>query len=121
MGRGLKITLVIAAAQLLTTLVSASLAFAFYTQATMQSVIIGGAISVVTTLLFGWRTFAGGRFQPAEKMLVALYTGELLKIALTIVLFIVAIKWLGAAFLPMIIAYAMTLMVFLLMLPFRLI
>lgn len=120
MSRGLKITLIIAVAQMLTTFVVFWVALGFYTEIAAKSVVIGGLISIAGTVLFGLRTFAGGSFQPAEKMLIALYTGEALKIVLTVFLFIAAIKWMGAAFLPMMIAYGIALMVFWLVLPFRL-
>ncbi len=48
----------------------------------------------------------------------AFYVGEVSKMLLTAILFFIAIVWVDAAFLPLLVTYALTLMVYWMVLPF---
>lgn len=69
------------------------------------SALMGGLINVLASLYLIIKLFMGGLATP-ERWLMRLMLGEALKFALTVVLFIVAIAVLKAAFMPLIIAYA---------------
>jgi ATP synthase protein I len=85
-----------------------------------MSAFIGGVISVLGTSLFALRVFAGRARQSAKRLLRAFYMGEVQKILLTAVLFVLVIKYVDVSFLPLFVAYAATLLVYWLVLPFTL-
>jgi ATP synthase protein I len=73
---------------------------------------VGGGISILATLFFALRAIGLGG-EPALKTLVGrFYVAEAQKLLLTVVLFYVAIRWLDVSFLPMMVAFALTLVVF---------
>lgn len=84
-----------------------------------RSILAGGAICVVTTLLFGLRVFAGGKAD-ADTILRRFYVGEAQKLFLTAVLFFVSIKTPWFAFLPLLCGYIVALAAYWISLPISL-
>ena len=101
-------------------LVLAIVCTAIWGWSTAGAALIGAAIGVVTNLYMAVRIFGGSSVRPAEQVLQRFYSAEAVKIALTIGLFALAIGALGAAFLPLIVGYSLTLVVYwLALLPVR--
>jgi len=84
-----------------------------------RSVLIGGAICVVTTVLFGLRVFAGGKAD-ADAILKRFYVGETQKLLVTAVLFFLAIRTPWLEFLPLLCGYMVALAAYWISLPFSL-
>jgi ATP synthase protein I len=81
---------------------------------------LGGGISIVVTGCFAAQVFSTGGDYSAMRMAKRFYVGEVIKIALTAVLFGMTIVWLKVAFLPLFLTYAATLLAYWLVLPFTL-
>lgn len=81
--------------------------------AAAQSALMGGGISIVAGLYQALRMFSGQAALQPERFMRAVYTGEAIKIALTVALFIVVIRVMRPLFAPMIVAYAATFVVYL--------
>jgi ATP synthase protein I len=82
---------------------------------------IGGGISIIVTAYFARQVFSLGAGASAARIARMFYIGEVIKIALTAVLFGVAIVWLDVSFLPLFLTYAATLLAYwLVLLPFTL-
>jgi len=87
---------------------------------TAGAVLSGAAIGVVTNLYMAVRIFGNGAVRPAEQALQRFYSAEAVKIVLTVGLFALAIGAFKVAFLPLIVGYSLTLMVYwLALLPVR--
>ena len=80
--------------------------------AAAQSALMGGGISIVAGLYQALRMFSGQATLQPERFMRAVYTGEAIKIALTVALFIVVIRVMRPQFAPMIVAYAATFVVY---------
>ena len=78
-----------------------------------QSALMGGGISIVAGLYQALRMFSGQAALQPERFMRSVYTGEAIKIALTVALFIVVIGVMRPQFAPMIVAYAATFVVYL--------
>lgn len=76
------------------------------------SALVGGAIGTVTGLYQAVRLFRTDASQHPESFMGAVYAGEAVKILLTAALFVFAIKALRAEFLPLILGYIATLVVY---------
>ncbi|MGI8740104.1 MAG: ATP synthase subunit I [Gammaproteobacteria bacterium] len=77
------------------------------------SALAGGGISLATTIFFKWRVFAGSdEGRSAQAIVNRLYAGEVQKVCLTVVLFLVVIIGLRVSFLPMFVTYIVTLVAF---------
>jgi len=74
------------------------------------SVLVGGGISMMGSLIYGLRMFAGSG--DAEEVLRRFYRGEFQKLLLTGVLFYAVIKWLDVNFLAVMIGFIVSLMAF---------
>ena len=72
----------------------------------------GAAIGVVTNIYMAVRIFGGGTVRPAQQALQRFYSAEVVKIAMTVGLFALAIGVFRVAFLPLISGYSLTLMVY---------
>lgn len=72
----------------------------------------GAAIGVLTNLYMAVRIFGGAAVRPAQQALQRFYAAEVVKIAMTVGLFALAIGIVGVAFLPLISGYSLTLMVY---------
>jgi ATP synthase protein I len=81
--------------------------------AAAQSALMGGGISIVAGLYQALRMFSGQAALQPERFMRSVYTGEAIKIALTVALFIVVIRVMRPQFAPMIVAYAATFVVYL--------
>lgn len=75
------------------------------------SALVGGLISAVTSLYFALHVF-GVRASAPRAVLRSFYTAEAVKMAITVLLFVAAVVWLKVDFLPLIVAYALTLLVY---------
>jgi ATP synthase protein I len=75
------------------------------------SALVGGLISTVTSLYFALHVF-GVRASAARVVVRSFYTAEVVKMAITALLFLAAVVWLKVDFLPLIVAYALTLLVY---------
>ena len=78
-----------------------------------QSALMGGGINIVAGLYQALRMFSGQAALQPERVMRSVYTGEAIKIALTVALFIVVIRVMRPQFAPMIVAYAATFVVYL--------
>jgi len=88
--------------------------------ATAGAALTGAAIGVVTNLYMAVRIFGDGAVRPAQQTLHRFYSAEAVKIAMTVGLFALAIGVFRVAFLPLIVGYSLTLMVYwLALLPVR--
>lgn len=74
--------------------------------------LVGGAIAVAPTAYFAARAFAPRPGAPPRRLLRALYAGEAVKLILTAGLFIIALRWFGGQFLPLITTYAVALLAY---------
>ena len=81
--------------------------------AAAQSALMGGGISIVAGLYQALRMFSSQAALQPERFMRSVYTGEAIKIALTVALFIVVIRVMRPQFAPMIVAYAATFVVYL--------
>ncbi|MEE4380148.1 MAG: ATP synthase subunit I [Candidatus Competibacteraceae bacterium] len=81
---------------------------------------LGGGISLIVTGYFAVQVFSTGGDFSAARIATRFYVGEVIKIALTAVLFGITIIWLDVAFLPLFLTYAATLLAYWLVLPFTL-
>ena len=87
---------------------------------TAGAALAGAAIGVVTNLYMAVRIFGNGAVRPAEQALQRFFSAEAVKIAMTVGLFALAIGAFKVAFLPLIVGYSLTLMVYwLALLPVR--
>jgi F0F1-type ATP synthase assembly protein I len=92
-GRGKRLVLRIAVAQLACTL-AVALVFAWRSgPAAAVAALAGGLIAVIGGVAFGWRMFAPG-IAPAAKLARAMYAGEALKWLWTVLALWAALAWL---------------------------
>jgi ATP synthase protein I len=101
---------ILAGQLLLTAIIAAGFAW-WADRQTASSSLVGGGIGILTTAFFALRVLGGGA-RPLRSVVRAFYVGEAQKIVLTVALFIIAIKWLEVAFLPMFVTYMVTLFMF---------
>lgn len=111
-------TLKIFAIQLLITLLAVGMGFIFFDVRAAYSAAIGGGISIITTAYFASRVFSVGPGSTAAQVARKFFIGEVVKIALTVILFIIALKGLNVSFLPLFLTYMATLLAYWLVLPF---
>lgn len=76
------------------------------------SALAGGGIAVLTSLAMIWIMFRGAQETDPRRVMTKLYAGETVKLALTIVLFVGAIRFMRPAIAPLLIAYIVTLPVY---------
>jgi len=93
------------------TAVAALVGFALGGAHVALSAALGGAIGTVASLGMALMAFGGKSPSPA-RILGAFYAGEVVKVALAIVSFILVLKLTGAAPLPMFAAYMATFVVY---------
>lgn len=119
MGEAGRTTLVIVVAQVGATCLCAAVSAWLGGFDAAWSAGVGGGISILATLFFAVRAFGLGSGDQSVKRLVGrFYVAEGQKLLLTAVLFYVAIRWLEVSFLPMMTAFAVTLLMYWLILPF---
>lgn len=100
----------IAAAQLAAATVISTGLLVFSGLRPAWSALVGGLIGVAANLYFARRVFAPVH-RTARQFLRAFYAGEAVKMLITAALFVLAIAVFEAAFLPLFLAYAATLVV----------
>ena len=88
--------------------VSALVALAIAGAHAAASALGGGIIGVLASLTMVWKLFSGGPDADPKRWLRGLIVGEASKLGITVVLFMVAIVTLKAAFLPLILGYIAT-------------
>ena len=77
-----------------------------------QAVRQGGGIAVVTSLAMIGIMFRGADKADPKRVMTRLYAGEAVKLALTVVLFVAAIRFMRPAIAPLLLAYIATLPVY---------
>jgi len=120
MGLGSRTALRIIGIQLGLALAAALLAYALSDLRAAISAGIGGLISALSTAFFALRVFAVGPKAPLKRVVRAFYAGEAQKLLLTAALFFAVIKWGDVAYLPLFLSYAVSLLVYWIVLPFSL-
>lgn len=115
---GRKETQKIFAIQLLITLFAVAVTLIFSDARSAYSAAIGGGISIITTAYFASKIFSAGPGSPAAQIARKFFVGEVVKLALTVILFVIALQWLNVAFLPLFLTYMATLLAYWLVLPF---
>ncbi len=104
--RGMRVVVRIAAGQLGVALLVALAFLAFSGFWEMYSALIGGGIGAIASLLMGCWVFRGDADAKARDMMRAFYFGEFFKLAVTVVMFVFAIVWVRVSPLPLMSAYA---------------
>jgi len=102
------------------TLLAVAGCFAFANVNAAYSAAVGGGISVIVTASFAIQVFSGRANASAARIAKRFYVGEVIKLALTALLFFIAIVWLQVSYLPLFLTYAATLLAYWLVLPFTL-
>lgn len=120
MGSGTRTAAMVVGGQVGLTLLIAVIAAGVGGPKSAWSAATGGLISIVTTAFFALRIFIRGSDAPLNVIVRSFYAGEVQKLILTAVLFYAVIKWMNVSFLPLFIAYAATLLMYWLVLPFSL-
>lgn len=98
--------------QFIVTLLAITLSLILVDMKAAYSAGVGGGISIIVTLYFANKVFSAGVGSPAASVARMFYIGEVIKIALTVILFSVAILWLNVSFLPLFFTYVATLLAF---------
>jgi len=75
------------------------------------SALVGGGIATLGSLVMAGLVF-GGRGADPQRVLGMFYVGEAVKVAVVIVLFVLALKWVDLAPLAMFVAFAATFLVY---------
>ena len=70
----------------------------------------GGAAAVLPTLYFGWRVSLQRPGATPAEVLGVFYRSELVKLALTVLMFWAGARWFGAHFLPLILTFSVGLL-----------
>lgn len=115
---GRKETQRIFAIQLLITLFAVTVSLIFIDGRAAYSAGVGGGINIITTAYFASKVFSAGPGSSAAQIARKLFVGEIVKIGLTVILFVIALTWLNVAFLPLFLTYMVTLLAYWLVLPF---
>ncbi len=74
------------------------------------SVFVGGMVCVIPSSYFAFKAFSVAGAQKSREVVRAFYMGEVIKLLLTVVLFIVAFKLLPISPAPMLTGYFLTLL-----------
>ena len=77
---------------------------------TAKSGLIGGLTAVIPNLIFALYAFRFAGAQSAKMVTASFYRGQSLKFLTTLVLFIVAFKWMNVLIEPMMLAFILTLL-----------
>jgi ATP synthase protein I len=76
------------------------------------SALLGGGIATCGSLVMAALVFGGTTGMNAQRVLGMFYVGEAVKVALVIVLFVMALRWVNVAPLAMFLAFAATFLVY---------
>ncbi|MCC5795146.1 MAG: ATP synthase subunit I [Chromatiales bacterium] len=97
--------------QLLVALVGAALWLMAGTGPALAA-LVGGVASALLSLQFALRVFVRGPGTPPELVLAAFYRAEAIKLVLALTMFVVAAKYFGHLFVPLLTTYLATLVVY---------
>ena len=113
-----QVTRRIALIQLLVTLAIAAVSLVSSGAQATWSALIGGGVSILTSIYFASKVLSVRTGSPAAKIAQAFYVGEVVKLLLTVLLLSAAFLWLPVAPLPLLLAYIAALLAYWLALPF---
>lgn len=82
--------------------------FIFWSEGAAWSAIAAMVCCVIPNLLFAKRVFAHNGARSAAKIMKSVYRGEMLKIFSTVILFVIAIAYFHAQFLPFMVTYVLS-------------
>lgn len=99
-------------AQIIVTLVIFALLWMKFGWHAAYSAAIAGAICVLTNMYFAWRVFKHKGARAAKKFVTAFIAGELTKLFLQGLLFVLALKYLMIDFKPFLLVYIVNLIIF---------
>jgi ATP synthase protein I len=99
-------------AQAAVTVTAALCAWGLADRRAALSALLGGGIATFGSLAMAGLVFGGGTAVNAQRVLGLFYVGEAVKVALVIVLFVMALKWMNVAPLAMFLAFAATFLVY---------
>lgn len=114
-GTGMKPTspvMVVVAGQALASVLCALLWLIFAGVHEALAALTGGAVAIAPGLYFAIRVFAVSADASPERIVGAIYRGEAIKFGLTIVMFIVALKWFDTVFAPLITTYVLAILMY---------
>ena len=115
-----KTAISVLAVQAAITLVASLIAYTISDGRAALAAAVGGSICVLTSALFGLRTFAGKTEFSAERFLRRLYWAEVQKVILTVILLAGSLVWLRTEALSLLLSFSAALMAYWLVLLFRL-
>lgn len=98
-------------AQLTVTLALAALLLGIQGSRFAMAALTGGFIGVISSAVFAWFALSGG-VQPARQVMRQFYLAEVSKLAVTVVLFLAALSLFKTLFLPVLLGYGLTLVVY---------
>ena len=98
--------------QMLCVIVLGLLALALYGQKSGLSVLSGGMAYVLANLLFVWRVFRYSGAQQMTQFVVAFFLGEMIKLVLSAILFIVIVKYWPVSLLSVLVGFIGAIMSF---------
>jgi ATP synthase protein I len=98
-------------AQLLVTLVLAALLLGIQGGRFAAAALTGGLIGVISNAVFAWLALSGG-VQPARQVMRQFYLAEVSKFIITVALFLLALNLFKTLFLPILLGYGLTLVVY---------
>jgi ATP synthase protein I len=99
-------------AQAAVTVTAALCAWGLADRRAALSALLGGGIATFGSLVMAGLVFGGGTAMNAQRVLGMFYVGEAVKVALVIVLFVMALKLVNVAPLAMFLAFAATFLVY---------
>jgi ATP synthase protein I len=99
-------------AQAAVTVTAALCAWGLADRRAALSALLGGGIATCGSLVMAALVFGGATAMNAQRVLGLFYVGEAVKVALVIVLFVMALEWVNVAPLAMFLAFAATFLVY---------
>jgi ATP synthase protein I len=107
-----RVALKVVLGQLLMTLAVATVTLAAFGARAAYSALLGGGIGTAATLALALIAFGRLGAGSAERMLLAFYLGELLKLTIVIATFVVVLRWLRISPPALLAAYGATFLVY---------
>lgn len=98
-------------AQLTVTLALAALLLGIQGSRFALAALTGGFIGVISNAVFAWFALSGG-VQPARQVMRQFYLAEFSKLVVTVALFLAALTFFKTLFLPVLLGYGVTLVVY---------
>lgn len=98
-------------AQLTVTLALAALFLGIQGSRFALAALTGGFVGVISNAIFAWFALSGG-VQPARQVMRQFYLAEVSKFVVTVALFVAALNLFKTLFLPVLLGYGVTLVVY---------